>query len=61
MGRGGGTNVFSKNKKKLNILAGKETKHYSDKHLYNKGMGCCGRDRMVVGFIPNCAISAYHH
>ena len=23
--------------------------------------GCRGRDRMVVGFITTCAISAYHH
>ena len=23
--------------------------------------GCCGRDRMVVGFTATCAISAYHH
>jgi len=23
--------------------------------------GCCGRDRMVVGFTTTCAISAYHH
>jgi len=23
--------------------------------------GCCGIDRMVVGFITTCAISAYHH
>jgi hypothetical protein len=23
--------------------------------------GCCGRDRMVVGFITTYAISAYHH
>ena len=23
--------------------------------------GCCGHDRMVVGFIANYAISAYHH
>jgi hypothetical protein len=23
--------------------------------------GCCGRNRMVVGFITTCAISAYHH
>ena len=54
--------MFSpKNKKKLIILAGKETKHYSDKHLYNKGVGRSSLYRMVVGFTPNCAISAYHH
>jgi hypothetical protein len=29
-------------------------------HLYLLG-GCCGRDRMVVGFTTTCAISAYHH
>jgi len=23
--------------------------------------GCCGRDRMAVGFTTTCAISAYHH
>ena len=23
--------------------------------------GCCACDRMVVGFITTCAISAYHH
>ena len=23
--------------------------------------GCCGRDRMVVGFTTTYAISAYHH
>jgi hypothetical protein len=23
--------------------------------------GCCGHDRMIVGFTTTCAISAYHH
>ena len=23
--------------------------------------GCCGRDRIVVGFTTTCSISAYHH
>jgi hypothetical protein len=30
----------------------------SSDHVYR---GRHGRDRMVVGFIPTCAISAYHH
>jgi len=30
--------------------------------LHNKQFrGCCGRDRIVVGFIATYAISAYHH
>ena len=32
-------------------------------HLFNWGRGHHGRDhdRMVVGFLTTCAISAYHH
>ena len=33
--------------------------YYSIKNTYSQGRG--GRDRMVVGFTTNCAISAYHH
>ena len=28
---------------------------------YHQWRGCCSRDRMVVGFITTCAMSAYHH
>jgi len=28
---------------------------------FNQNWDRRGRDRMVVGFITNCAISAYHH
>ena len=36
--------------------------HYRLSHtLYIKALGLCGGDRIVVGFITTCAISAYQH
>jgi hypothetical protein len=34
---------------------------YSSINLQDQERGCRCRDRMVVGFITTCAISAYHH
>ena len=30
-------------------------------NLVETSKGCCGRDRMVVGFTTTCAISAYYY
>jgi hypothetical protein len=40
-----------------NVLKNKSTQQYK----YQIYMGSRGRDRMVVGIITTCALSAYHH
>jgi len=35
------------------------TKYNCSERIFARG--CCGHDRMVVGFMTTYAISAYHH
>ena len=51
------TKLFLINQEKL-IVDGRPKSNIT---LYQNEGGRRGRDRMVVGFTTNCAISAYHH
>ena len=51
------TKLFLINQEKL-IVDGRPKLNIT---LYQNEGGRRGRDRMVVGFTTNCAISAYHH